>query len=247
MPDRPAVPPARPAGVGRAAQVSPDRFWVGVLAVGLVTVIMAASYVFSFTAIAQAGAWTGVPGGVHWLAAVFIDGAILTYTVSLAVFQARGQDRRTLARTRLFLYTFTAASVALNFAHTGAYWRWDFTHMDAWFGALMAVSAPLAALAASEEVCRLAFTTGRDRAATGPETATPAAPTPAWEGPAEAQPVPGVPAPAAARPAQPATYTPPPDVPPWGGLPAAEPDPACRYAAETGDGVLADAFDLHRG
>jgi len=141
----------------RTAQISPDRFWVGVLAIVLVTVIMLASYIFSFTAIAEAGAWTGVPQGVHWLAAIFIDGAILTYTVSLAVFQAREESRRVLRRTRFFLYAFTAASVVLNFAHTGSFWTWDYSQMEAWFGSLMAVSAPLAALAASEEVVRLAF------------------------------------------------------------------------------------------
>lgn len=144
-------------GASRSAQISPDRLWVGVFAICLVTVIMAASYVFSFTAIAAAGAWTGVPVGVHWLAAVFIDGAILTYTVSLAVFQARGEPARVLRRTRFFLYSFTAASVVLNFAHTAAFWEWDFGHWEAVFGCVMAVSAPLAALAGSEEVVRLAF------------------------------------------------------------------------------------------
>lgn len=146
-----------PARTVRNAQISPDRLWVGVLAIGLVTVIMLASYVFSFTAIADAGAWTGVPVGVHWLAAIFIDGAILTYTVSLAVFQAREEPKRVMRRTRFFLYAFTAASVALNFAHTGSFWAWDFSQMEAVFGSLMAISAPLAALAASEEVVRLAF------------------------------------------------------------------------------------------
>lgn len=149
----------------RNAQISPDRLWVGVFAICLVTIIMAASYVFSFTAIAEAGAWTGVPVGVHWLAAVFIDGAILTYTVSLAVFQARREPSRVLRRTRFFLYSFTVASVVLNFAHTAAFWDWDFGQWEAVFGSVMAVSAPLAALAASEEVVRLAFAPVRVRKA----------------------------------------------------------------------------------
>jgi hypothetical protein len=141
----------------RAAQINPDRFWVGVLAIVLVTVIMLASYIFSFAAIAEAGGWTGVSLTIAWLAAVFIDGPILTYTVSLVILERRSESRRGLRRTRFFLYAFTSASVILNFAHTGSYWQWDYTQMEAWFGSLMAVAAPLAALAASEEVVRLAF------------------------------------------------------------------------------------------
>lgn len=141
----------------RAAQINPDRFWVGVLAIALVTVIMLASYIFSFAAIAEAGGWTGVPLTIAWLAAVFIDGPILTYTVSLVVLERRGESRRGLRRTRFFLYAFTSVSVILNFAHAGSFWGWDYGQMEAWFGALMAVAAPLAALAASEEVVRLAF------------------------------------------------------------------------------------------
>ncbi|WP_433673923.1 DUF2637 domain-containing protein [Microbacterium gorillae] len=145
------------AAESRAAQINPDRFWVGILAIVLVTIIMLASYIFSFAAIAEAGGWTGVPLALAWLAAVFIDGPILTYTVSLVILERRAESRRGLRRTRFFLYAFTCASVVLNFAHTGSYWQWDYTKMEAWFGALMAVAAPLAALASSEEVVRLAF------------------------------------------------------------------------------------------
>ncbi|MCK9913776.1 DUF2637 domain-containing protein [Microbacterium ginsengisoli] len=142
----------------RGATISLDRPWVAILAIVLVMIIMAASYIFSFTAIAQAGTWTGASTGVAWLAAIFIDGPILTYTISLSVKEWRGTPRRERVRTRVFLYAFTATSVALNFAHTASYWNWDFTRMDSLFGCLMAVAAPLAALAASEEVVSLAFT-----------------------------------------------------------------------------------------
>ena len=156
----------------RAAQINPDRFWVGVLAIILVTIIMLASYIFSFAAIAEAGGWTGVPLAIAWLAAVFIDGPILTYTVSLVVLERRAESRRGLRRTRFFLYAFTCTSVILNFAHTGSYWHWDYTQMDAWFGSLMAVAAPLAALAASEEVVRLAFAKSKS-VMQSPEPVTP--------------------------------------------------------------------------
>ncbi len=144
----------------KTALISPDRLFVGVMAIALVSIIMLASYVFSFTAVTEAATWTGTPDAVHWLAAVFIDGAILTYTLSYAVFRWRGEDGR---RTLAFLYLFTAISTVLNFAHTAQYWNWDFTRNPAWFGALIAVAAPVAALLSSEEVVRLAFA-GKKRA-----------------------------------------------------------------------------------
>lgn len=153
--------PTRPH---RTAQISPDRWFVGVAAIVLVVLIMGASYVFSYVAIAEAGEWTGVPGGIHWIAPIFIDGAILTYTLSLAVFQARGAPRRTIRRTYATLWGFTLLSVVLNFAHTGSYWRWDFSQHEAWFGCLIAVAAPIAALLAAEEVVRLAFDRSRQDA-----------------------------------------------------------------------------------
>lgn len=137
----------------RSAQISPDRLAVGIAAVALVTAIMLASYVFSFTAITEAAGWTGTPDWVHPLAAVFIDGAILTYTLSYAIFRWRGQSSK---RTLLFLYLFTTISTVTNVAHTAAYnhWRLD---LQSVFGMLIAASAPVAALLASEEVTRLAL------------------------------------------------------------------------------------------
>lgn len=170
----------------RTAQIDADRFWVGVLAIVLVTIIMTASYVFSFAAIAEAGGWTGASLQIAWLAAVFVDGPILTYTISLVVKERRGESRAGLRLTRIFLYAFTATSVALNFAHTGSYWKWDYTSTEAWFGSLMAVAAPLAALAASEEVVRLAFAKSKSEpvdpaAEPAPEPAVESVPEPAAE------------------------------------------------------------------
>ncbi|PPF23108.1 DUF2637 domain-containing protein [Rathayibacter rathayi] len=138
----------------RTATISPDRWYVGASAIVLVGLIMAASYVFSFTAITEAAAWTGNPAPTHWLAAVFIDGAIVTYTITYAVFRSRGERAR---QSLFFLYLFTAVSVAVNAAHSASFWDWDFAEPQAQFGVLIAVAAPVAALLASEEVVRLAF------------------------------------------------------------------------------------------
>lgn len=143
--------------VKRTAQISPDRLGVGIFAIALVMVVMSASMVFSYVAIAEAAVWTGVPLGIHWIAPVFIDGAIITYSVSLTIFEWRMEDRKTVRHTRRVLWAFTLLSVLLNFAHTASFWRWDFTVYEAWFGSLIAVSAPIAALLSAEEVVRLAF------------------------------------------------------------------------------------------
>lgn len=141
----------------RTAQISPDRFGVGMATIALVMVIMIASFIFSYVAIAEAGQWTHVPYGMHWLAPVFIDGAILTYTVSLAVLASRAAPRRKIRQTRAILWSFTGLSVAINFAHAASGWGWDFGVLEAWFGCMIAVSAPVAALVSAEEVVHLAF------------------------------------------------------------------------------------------
>ena len=141
----------------RTAQISPDRFGVGIFAIFLVAIIMLASMVFSYVSIAEAGQWTHVPYGMHWLAPIFIDGAILTYTVSLAIFESREEDASTIRRTRSILWGFTGLSVVVNFAHAASGWDWDFTVLEAWIGCIIAISAPIAALLSAEEVVRLTF------------------------------------------------------------------------------------------
>lgn len=174
--EAPAMPtttaPAAPVAAAtpkapRAARISPDRYGVGAFAILLIIMIMGASYVFSYAAIAEAAEWTGIPGSVQWLAPVFIDGAILGYTLSLAILRWR---RESVVRTMLVLCGFTAVSVAINFAHAASYWEWDFTQREAWFGALIAVGAPLAALFSAEEITRLIFTPPSDRDETGEQT-----------------------------------------------------------------------------
>lgn len=146
----------------RTARVSPDRPVVAGLTIALVSAIMAASYAFSFASIADAARWTGAPEWAHWLAPLFIDGAILTYTMSLAIVRWRGEP---VARTLLFLSSFTGISVIVNFAHAGAAQGWDFAKFETWVGCLIGVAAPLAALFAAEESTRLVFTRDHQTAA----------------------------------------------------------------------------------
>ncbi|MBN9214116.1 MAG: DUF2637 domain-containing protein [Microbacterium sp.] len=163
------------SGEKRTAQISPDRLAVGFFAISLVVIVMSSSMVFSYVGIAEAAAWTGVPFGIHVIAPVFIDGAIITYTVSLTIFEWRREDPHTIRHTKRVLRGFTLLSVVLNFAHTASYWEWDFTVYEAWFGTLISVAAPIAALLSAEEVVRLAFRRrgAVDEPVAAPETAVP--------------------------------------------------------------------------
>jgi hypothetical protein len=115
---------------------------------------MVTSFAVSFSGIYEVSAWTGLPTFLQWLPAVFIDAAILAYTISLVVFKARGESTwRTLAG----LTAFAAVSVVANIAHTLAFWNGELVDFRAWVGVLITAAAPIAVLLASEEITRLAF------------------------------------------------------------------------------------------
>ncbi|MFC4225477.1 hypothetical protein [Lysinibacter cavernae] len=143
----------------KGAMVDPDRFFVGISAIILVIAIMCASFIFSFTAIKDAARWTGADEAVQVFAAVFIEGSILTFTLTLAIFKWRAQTGNA-THARVFLLLFTFVSVAVNFAHTASFWQWDFSQPEAWYGCTMAMAAPLSALVCADTVIRLTFEGG---------------------------------------------------------------------------------------
>lgn len=138
----------------KSARANPDKPWVGYGTIGLVVGVMIASFWFSFTSITDAASWSGNVHETLWLAAVFIDGPLLTYTVVRAVRKWRGESA---IASGFGLYGFTGVSVAINFAHTTAYWSWNLATPESLFGVLISISAPIGALLASEQVVALAF------------------------------------------------------------------------------------------
>jgi hypothetical protein len=140
--------------VKKKTRINPDAVPVLATAVGLVTVLMVSSFAVSFSGIYTVSEWTGLPKFLQWLPALFIDAAILAYTISLVVFKARGDSTW---RTLLGLSGFAAVSVIANIAHTISYWDGNFTDFRAWIGVIVTASAPIAVLLASEEISRLAF------------------------------------------------------------------------------------------
>jgi hypothetical protein len=135
-------------------RLNPDAKPVLVTAVALVSLLMVSSFAVSFSGIYEVSAWTGLPTVLQWLPALFIDAAILAYTISLIVFKARGES---VWRTILGLSGFALISVVANVSHTLSFWGGSLTDFRAWIGVLITASAPVAVLLASEEITRLAF------------------------------------------------------------------------------------------
>lgn len=149
---------AKPKKVSRiktvGSRINPDATPVLLTAIFLVTVLMISSFTVSFSGLYTVSAWTGLPIFLQWLPALFIDAAILAYTISLVVFKARGEA---VWKTLLGLSGFALMSVVANVAHTLAFWNGELTDFRAWIGVAITASAPIAVLLASEEITRLAF------------------------------------------------------------------------------------------
>jgi len=138
----------------KSNRINPDAIPVLATAVGLVSILMISSFAVSFSGIYEVSAWTGIPQYLQWLPALFIDAAILAYTISLIVFKAR---KESTWRTILGLSGFAAISVIANVSHTLSFWDGSLADFRAWIGVLITASAPVAVLLASEEITRLAF------------------------------------------------------------------------------------------
>jgi hypothetical protein len=137
-----------------SARINPDSIPVLATAVALVCVLMVSSFVVSFSGLYDASEWTGLPEYFRWLPALFIDAAILAYTIALIVFKARGES---VWRTVVALIGFASISVIANVAHTVSYWGGNLLDFRAWVGVAITASAPIAVLLAAEEISRLAF------------------------------------------------------------------------------------------
>jgi hypothetical protein len=136
------------------ARINPDSIPVLFTAVGMVAILMVSSFAVSFSGIYSVSAWTGLPVYIQWLPALFIDAAILAYTISLIVFKARGESTW---KTTVGLVGFAAISVVANASHTLSFWDGTLADYRAWMGVIITASAPIAVLLASEEITRLAF------------------------------------------------------------------------------------------
>lgn len=155
-PDGDYVPaPVKNEESHRATRLNPDTPRVLGLAIFLVFVLMVSSFIVSFF-----GIWgvstetTNLPGPITWLPALFLDAAILAYTISYFVFKARSEP---VLKTRFALWAFALLSVAANVAHTLDGVTPEMSAYSVAVGLMITGSAPIAVVLSTEEIARLAF------------------------------------------------------------------------------------------
>jgi len=140
----------------RGARISPDRPFVGVIVILIVLAVMIAAMAFSFIGLYESAAWTHNPREFWWLAPVIIDGPILVYTASYAIWRWRDFEHYAHHAMRVLIF-FTGLSVTINALHVGSGWEWQWATPELYGGIAMAAVAPVGALLAAHELTRLVF------------------------------------------------------------------------------------------
>ncbi|WP_066217166.1 DUF2637 domain-containing protein [Arthrobacter woluwensis] len=126
---------------------SPRTLW---FTVALVAFLAVASFMVSFAGLHEVATWAGLPSWLRWAVPVFVDVAILAYTLSVLIHRHRGEATWP---SWVALSGFTVLSVIANAAHA-----LSVTHenlLQAIVGAGVAAMAPVAVFAATEELGRL--------------------------------------------------------------------------------------------
>lgn len=139
------VSPAR-----RTERINPDSMATLWLTVGLVGFLAVASFMVSFTGLHEVAAWAGLPLWLRWAVPVFIDVAILAYTLAVLIHRHRGE--KTWA-SWLSLAGFTLFSMIANGAHALSIPHPN--EVQQVIGAAIASMAPVAVFAATEQLGRL--------------------------------------------------------------------------------------------
>lgn len=133
-------------------RIDPDTRPVVVATTGLVAFLGMVSFTVSFTGLSAVAQWAALPPSLRWTVPVFVDGALLAYTLAVLVQRARGESARF---SWTVLGAFTAVSVAANAAHvlgvgTVGDWR-------TYAGAVIAAISPLGVFAATHTLASLAI------------------------------------------------------------------------------------------
>lgn len=138
------------------ARIQPDTRPVVYLTTGLVLFLGMVSFTVSFTGLSAVAEWAALPPHLRWTVPVFVDGALLAYTLAVLIHRARGESARF---SWVALGVFTVVSVSANAAHVlGSAGVVDWR---TWAGATIAALAPLGVFAATHTVAALAVTRPR--------------------------------------------------------------------------------------
>ena len=135
-----------------AARIDPDTRPVVMVTTGLVGLMGLVSFTVSFSGLSAVAEWAALPAALRWAVPVFVDGALLAYTLAVLVQRARGESA---TFSWAALGAFTAVSVSANAAHVlgvsdPADWR-------TYAGACIAGIAPLGVFAATHTLASLAI------------------------------------------------------------------------------------------
>lgn len=149
----------------RSHRINPDSIhalWFTVVLVGFLAVT---SFMVSFAGLQEVAKWVGLPVWLRWAVPVFIDVAILAYSLAALIHRARGE--KTWA-SWVSLAGFTTVSVLANAGHT---FMLDHENVwQGWIAAGIAALAPVAVFASTEELGRLVIGSPPGAAPTKPLT-----------------------------------------------------------------------------
>jgi hypothetical protein len=134
----------------KTERINPDSMVTLWLTVGLVCFLAVASFMVSFTGLHEVAAWAGLPVWLRWAVPVFIDVAILAYTMAVLIHRHRGE--KTWA-SWISLAGFTLFSMIANGAHALSIPHPN--EVQQIIGAAVASMAPVAVFAATEQLGRL--------------------------------------------------------------------------------------------
>ncbi|MBW9211771.1 DUF2637 domain-containing protein [Mumia sp. zg.B21] len=126
-----------------------SRILLWIALVGAIT-LSTVTFMLSFAGLHDVAAWANIRPSLRWAVPVFIDGAIIVYTVAVLVERGRGQ---TPWFAWIALVAFTVVSVGANGSHAWAVH--ESITWQTWVGTLIAALPPLGQLAATHTIARL--------------------------------------------------------------------------------------------
>lgn len=131
-----------------------SRILLWIALIGAIT-LSTVTFMLSFAGLHDVAAWANIRPALRWAVPVFIDGAIIVYTVAVLVERGRGQ---TPWFAWIALVAFTAVSVGANGSHAWAVH--ESITWQTWVGTLIAALPPLGQLAATHTIARLVVAPG---------------------------------------------------------------------------------------
>ncbi|MGP4991749.1 DUF2637 domain-containing protein [Glutamicibacter ardleyensis] len=135
-------------------RINPDSHKMLWIAVGLVGFVGAISFMVSFAGLVAVAEWAGLPPAMRWAVPIFIDAAILVYSIAVLIHRSRGE--KTWA-SWTSLAAFTLVSVLANVGHVLLMPERSTNEFQTLIGALVAGMAPIGVFAATEELGRMAI------------------------------------------------------------------------------------------